>query len=168
MKTIFENNGGTYTQVGDYLLPKLSLSAEEKDTNIDVWARRHKGYLKRNHKVRYYNLLTSGKLNSYLADIEQQAQQLLHWLKKNLADKENIITGELLYRPDFQESEEGVAFSEVVVKQTADVEEYFKNLIRFEGYKVIPEEYVERDMLMHYDELSIQANKLLFLESRDE
>ena len=48
-----------------------------------------------------------------------------------VADKENIITGELLYRPDFQESEEGVAFSEVVVKQTADVEEYFKNLIRF-------------------------------------
>lgn len=83
-----------------------------------------------------------------------------------VADKENIITGELLYRPDFQESEEGVAFSEVVVKQTADVEEYFKNLIRFEGYKVIPEEYEESDMLMHYDELSIQANKLLFLESR--
>ena len=64
-----------------------------------------------------------------------------------VADKENIITGELLYRPDFQESEEGVAFSEVVVKQTADVEEYFKNLIRFEGYKVIPEEYDESDML---------------------
>ncbi len=83
-----------------------------------------------------------------------------------VADKENIITGELLYRPDFQESEEEVAFSEVVVKQTADVEEYFKNLIRFEGYKVIPEEYDESDMLMHYDELSIQANKLLFLESR--
>ena len=85
-----------------------------------------------------------------------------------VANKENIITGELLYRPDFQESEEEVAFSEVVVKQTADVEEYFKNLIRFEGYKVIPEEYEESDMLMHYDELSIQANKLLFLESRDE
>ena len=84
-----------------------------------------------------------------------------------VADKENIITGELLYRPDFQESEEGVAFSEVVVKQTADVEEYFKNLIRFEGYKVIPEEYDESDMLMHYDELSIQANKLLFLERRE-
>ena len=61
-----------------------------------------------------------------------------------VADKENIITGELLYRPDFQESEEEVAFSEVVVKQTADVEEYFKNLIRFEGYKVIPEEYESR------------------------
>ena len=60
MKTIFENSGGTYTQVGNYLLPNLSLSAEEKETNIGVWAMRHKRYLKQNHKVRYYNLLTSG------------------------------------------------------------------------------------------------------------
>ena len=66
MKTIFENNGGTYTQVGDYLLPNLSLTAEEKETNIGVWAMRHKRYLKQNHKVRYCNLLTSGKLDSYL------------------------------------------------------------------------------------------------------
>ena len=90
MKTIFENNGGTYTQVGDYLLPNLSLTAEEKETNIGVWAMRHKRYLKQNHKVRYCNLLTSGKLNSYLADIEQQAQQLFLQLVKDLADKENV------------------------------------------------------------------------------
>ena len=51
MKTIFENNGGAYTQVGDYLLPNLSLSPEEKETNIGVWAMRHKRYLKQNHKV---------------------------------------------------------------------------------------------------------------------
>ena len=49
MKTIFENSGGTYTQVGNYLLPNLSLSAEEKETNIGVWAMRHKRYLKQNH-----------------------------------------------------------------------------------------------------------------------
>ena len=90
MKTIFENNGGTYTQVGDYLLPNLSLSAEEKETNICVWAMRHKRYLKQNHKVRYYNLLTSGKLNSYLADIEEQAQNLFSRLVKDLAEKENV------------------------------------------------------------------------------
>ena len=90
MKTIFENSGGTYTQVGDYLLPNLSLTAEEKESNIGVWAMRHKRYLKQNHKVRYYNLLTSGKLNSYLADIEQQAQQLFLRLVKDLAEKENI------------------------------------------------------------------------------
>ena len=90
MKTIFENSGGTYTQVGDYLLPNLSLPAEEKETNIGVWAMRHKRYLKQNHKVRYYNLLTSGKLNSYLVDIEQQAQNLFLRLVKDLAEKENV------------------------------------------------------------------------------
>ena len=90
MKTIFENNGGTYTQVGDYLLPNLSLTAEEKETNIGVWAMRHKRYLKQNHKVRYYNLLTSGKLNSYLADIEQQAQDLFLWLVKDLVEQEKV------------------------------------------------------------------------------
>ena len=90
MKTIFENNGGTYTQVGDYLLPNLSLPAEEKETNIGVWAMKHKRYLKQSHKVHYYNLLTSGKLNSYLADIEQQAQNLFSRLVKDLAEKENI------------------------------------------------------------------------------
>lgn len=90
MKTIFENNGGTYTQVGDYLLPNLSLSVEEKEMNIGVWAMRHKRYLKQNHKVRYYNLLTCGKLNSYLADIEEQAQNLFSRLVKDLAEKENV------------------------------------------------------------------------------
>ena len=90
MKTIFENNGGTYTQVSDYLLPNLSLPAEEKETNIGVWAMRHKRYLKQNHKVHYYNLLTSGKLNSYLADIEEQAQNLFSRLVKDLAEKENV------------------------------------------------------------------------------
>ena len=90
MKTIFENSGGAYTQVGDYLLPNLSLLAEEKETNIGVWAMRHKRYLKQNRKVRYYNLLTSGKLNSYLADIEEQAQNLFSRLVKDLAEKENV------------------------------------------------------------------------------
>lgn len=90
MKTIFENNGGAYTLVGDYLLPNLSLSAEEKETNIRVWAMRHKWYLKQNHKVRYYNLLTSGKLETYLADIEEQAQNLFSRLVKDLAEEENV------------------------------------------------------------------------------
>lgn len=87
--TIFEQTGGIYTQVGDYMLPDL-LPAEEKEANIGVWAMRHKQYLKQNHKVRYYNLLTSGKLNSYLADIEQQAQNLFSRLVKDLAEKDNV------------------------------------------------------------------------------
>lgn len=64
--TIFEQTGGTYTQVGDYMLPDLLPAEEEKEANISVWSMRHKRYLKQNHKVFCYNLLTSGKLNSYL------------------------------------------------------------------------------------------------------
>lgn len=90
MKTIFENNGGTYTQVGDYLLPNLLLPEEEKETNIGVWAMRHKRYLKQNHKVRYCNLLTSGKLDSYLADIEEQAENMFSELVKSLTEEERV------------------------------------------------------------------------------
>ena len=88
--TIFEKAGGIYTQVGDYMLPDLLPAEEEKEANIGVWGIRHKRYLKQNHKVLYYNLLTSGMLNSYLADIEQQAQDLFLRLVKDLAEKENV------------------------------------------------------------------------------
>lgn len=88
--TIFEQMGGTYTQAGDYILPDLLPAEEEKEVNIGVWAMRHKRYLKENHKVRYYNLLTSGKLNSYLANVEQQAQDFFLRLVKDLAEKENV------------------------------------------------------------------------------
>ena len=88
--TIFEKQGGTYTQVGDYMLPDLLQAEEEKEANIGIWAMRHKRYLKQNHKVLYYNLLTSGKLNSYLADIEQQAEEMFFRLVNDLAEKENV------------------------------------------------------------------------------
>lgn len=90
MKTIFEQMGGSYTRQGDYLMPNLTLPAEEEIGDIGVWATRHKRYLKQHHKVLYYNILTSGKMNSYLAEIEQQAQQLFLRLVKDLAEKENV------------------------------------------------------------------------------
>lgn len=88
--SLFEQLGGTYTQQGDYLLPNLALPAEKETGNIGVWALRHKRYIKQHHKVLYYNLLTSGKLDSYLADIEEQAQQLFLRLVKELAEKEGV------------------------------------------------------------------------------
>ena len=72
------------------MLPDLLPAEEEKEANIGVWGMRHRRHLKQNHKVLYYNLLTSGKLNSYLADIEQQAQNLFSRLVNNLAEKENV------------------------------------------------------------------------------
>ena len=89
-KTIFEQMGGTYTQVGDYLLPDLKLPKEEKQANIGVWSMRHKRFLRENHRVLYANLMTSGKLVTYLDDIEQQATAMFLWLVKELAEKENV------------------------------------------------------------------------------
>lgn len=88
--TLFEQFGGTYTQTGDYLLPDLSLPAEKDDRPIGIWGQRRLRYLKQHHKILYYNLLTSGKLDSYLADIEEQAQQLFLRLVKELAEKEGV------------------------------------------------------------------------------
>lgn len=89
-KTIFEQMGGTYTQVGDYLLPDLKLPKEEKQANIGVWSMRHKRFLQENHRVLYVNLMTSGKLVTYLDDIEQQATDMFLRLVKELAEKENV------------------------------------------------------------------------------
>lgn len=89
-KTIFEQMGGTYTQVGDYILPDLKLLEEEKQANIGVWGMRHKRLLKENHRVLYANLMTSGMLVAYLDDIERQATAMFLRLVKELAEKENI------------------------------------------------------------------------------
>lgn len=89
-KTIFEQMGGTYTQVGNYLLPDLKLPKEEKQANIGVWSMRHKRFLRENHRVLYANLMTSGKLVTYLDDIEQQATAMFLRLVKELAEKENV------------------------------------------------------------------------------
>ena len=89
-KTIFEEMGGTYTQVGDYLLPDLKLPEEEKRANIGVWGMRHKRFLKEYHRVLYANLMTSGKLIAYLDDIERQATAIFLRLVKELSEEEGI------------------------------------------------------------------------------
>lgn len=89
MKSIFEQIGGTYTMQGDYCLPNLTLPAEEKRP-IGIWGQRRLQYLKQHHKVLYYNLLTSSKLHSHLADIEEQAQNLFSRLVKEYAEKEGV------------------------------------------------------------------------------
>ena len=89
MKTLFEQMGGAYTLQGDYRLPNLTLPAEEK-RSIGVWGQRRLRYLKQHHKVLYYNLLTSGKLHSHLADTEEQAQELFSRLVKEHAEKEGV------------------------------------------------------------------------------
>lgn len=84
-----EQNGLWYELQGDYYLPCLSLPEEERKA-IGVWGQRHARYLKQYHKVFYMNLLTSGKLNSYLADVDEQAEKMFSQLVKQLAEKENV------------------------------------------------------------------------------
>ena len=72
------------------MLPDLLPTEKEKKAIIGVWAMRHKRYLKQNHKVCYYNLLTSGKLNSYLADIDKQAEEMFSRLVKQMAMSESV------------------------------------------------------------------------------
>lgn len=88
--TLFEQFGGTYTKQGDYLLPNLTLLAKEETGYIRVWGQRRLNYLKHHRKVSYYNLLTSGKRHSHLADIEEQAQVLFLRLVKEYAENEGV------------------------------------------------------------------------------
>ena len=89
-KTIFEQMGGTYEQQGDYLIPCLKLPAEKEERYIGVWGQRHLRYIRQHRKVLYSTLLTSGKINTYLADVEEQAQELFDRLMKKRAKREGI------------------------------------------------------------------------------
>lgn len=88
-KTIFEEMGGTYTQIGDYFIPNLKLPEEETQP-IGIWGQRHKRYLKEHKRAAYATLLTSGKLNSYLADIDKQAEKMFSRLARQMIDHESV------------------------------------------------------------------------------
>ncbi len=109
-KSLFEQMGGTYIQVGDYLIPNLT-PPEEEQKSIGIWGcgspvetsnevrstdragrrdQRHARYLKQHHKVLYMNLLTSGKLNRYLADIDEQAEDMFLRLVNEMAKRQGI------------------------------------------------------------------------------
>ena len=89
-KTIFEELGGTYIRQGDYLLPCLSLPAEKENKPIGVWGQQHLRYLKQHRKVLYTTLLTSGKLNSHLAEIQQTAQRRMEEIVAQMAKAQGV------------------------------------------------------------------------------
>ena len=84
-----ENNGLWYELQGEYYLPRLILPPEEEKP-IGIWGQRHLRYIKEHKRLLYVHLLTSGKLNSYLADINEQAEELFFRLVKKLSEKEGI------------------------------------------------------------------------------
>ena len=84
-----EKNGLWYELQGGYYLPCLKLP-EESEVHIGIWGQRHRRYLKSHRRALYTNLLTSGKLNSYLADIDRQAEAMFSRLVKQLSEKEGV------------------------------------------------------------------------------
>ena len=89
-KTIFEEMGGTYIRHGDYLIPALTLLEEEEQRVIGVWGQKHLRYLKEYRKGLYLDVLTSGRRNSYLADIEEQAQERFETLVEQMKQAQGI------------------------------------------------------------------------------
>ena len=89
MKSIFEQLGGTYHEENGYLIPDLRLPTEEEQP-ISAWGQRHLDYLKQYQKVTYTNLLTSGRLNTYLADIDSQAQECFERLIEDIKQAQGI------------------------------------------------------------------------------
>lgn len=88
-KSLFEQLGGTYEMQGDYLIPCLALPAE-KDKPTGILGQQHLRYLKEHRRITYTNLLTSGKLNAYLADIDGQAQERLETLTEQMKQAQGI------------------------------------------------------------------------------
>lgn len=88
-KSLFEQMGGTYTLVGDYFLPNL-LPAEREEKPIGVWGQRRLRYLKQHRKVLYTNLLVSGKLSEHLAEIDEQAEDMISRLVNQMAEREGV------------------------------------------------------------------------------
>ena len=89
MKSIFEQLGGIYHEENGYLIPDLRLP-DEGEQEIGIWGQRHLDYLKQYHKVTYTNLLTRGRLNAYLADIDRQAQERFERLMEGMKQEQGI------------------------------------------------------------------------------
>ena len=87
--SLFEEMGGRYERQGDYLIPCLTVPAEEEQP-IGIWGQQHLDYLKQYRKVTYPNLLTSGRLNTYLADIDRQAQERFERLIEGMKQAQGI------------------------------------------------------------------------------
>lgn len=88
-KSLFEQLGGTYHEKNGYLIPDLKLPTEGEQP-IGIWGERHLRYLKEYRRVTYTNLLTSGRLNAYLADIDRQAQERLERFIEDMKQAQGI------------------------------------------------------------------------------
>ena len=84
-----ENNGLWYERIGDYYIPVLTLSSEEQRP-IGKWGRMHRDYLEQNHPIRFDDLVLSGQLWTYLADLNEQAQERLSLIVDQMKKDEGV------------------------------------------------------------------------------
>ena len=89
-KSIFEQIGGTYSEVNSYLIPDLKLPDDNDNRDIGVFGRRHLNYIKKHKRLLYTEVLTSGKLHSYLADLNEEALEMQERLVKQMAAQQGI------------------------------------------------------------------------------
>ena len=90
-KYIYDNSNGLWYELqGDYYIPCLELPAEKEERHIGIWGHRHLRYIREHKKVLYTDLVISGKLQAYLADVEEQAQELFDRLMKQRSEREGI------------------------------------------------------------------------------
>lgn len=89
VQTIFEQMGSSYVRQGDYQLPAVTIPPEE-EVHVGIWGQRYRRWLKENHRVLYYNLLTSGKLNEQIAEVDARAEAMLLRLVREMAEREGV------------------------------------------------------------------------------
>ena len=154
-KSLFEELGGKYERQGDYLIPCLTVPAEEEQA-IGIWGQRHLDYLKQYRKVTYTNLLTSGRLNAYLADINRQAQERFELIEAQMRSAEGVT--EELKRQNPMEwvrhcNNIRNRVAEIIKQELIDVyyEEYQRELERF--LESDPETFSLEAEIHHYIEI---------------
>jgi hypothetical protein len=89
MKSLYEQFGGTYCKQGDYLIPNLALP-KSKENDIGIYGQRHLKFLQEHRRLTYINLLTTGKLNKYLYEIDKQVRERFCWIVKQLKTTQGI------------------------------------------------------------------------------
>ena len=90
MKSSFEQNGGTYRQVGDFKIPNLTLPPEEATIKLGKWGMLHKDYLLKYKKAVFTTLLTQGKLYQHCAEVENQANEMYDLLIEQIKAAEGV------------------------------------------------------------------------------
>ena len=90
MKSSFEQNGGTYRRVNDYMIPNLTLPPKEANITLGKWGMLHKEYLQKHKKVVFTTLLTQDKLYQHCAEIENQAQQMFDTIVEQMKNTEDV------------------------------------------------------------------------------